>query len=77
MIGLIAYNFRLMLAFYTNHGLNFASILKKETCYAANELEIGNVVWIAQARVGVDLECVVVNRRVLEEPVVRIEHFLR
>ena len=47
------------------------------TCYAANEFEIGNMVWIAQTRVWVDLKSIIIHRRILEESVVRIKHFFR
>ncbi len=43
---------------------------------ASDELEVREVVLVAQARVGVDLERVVVRGRVLEEAIIGIEHLL-
>ena len=45
--------------------------------YAPDELEVGDVLLVAHARVWVDLQRIVVRGRVLEEAVVRVEHVLR
>ncbi len=46
-----------------------------ETKHASNELEVIQVLWV-DARVRVDLQRVIVVRRVLEETVEGIEHFV-
>ena len=48
----------------------------KLTSNAADKLEILQMVLIAQLRVGINLQRIIVHGRVLEQAIVRVEHFL-
>lgn len=52
-------------------------MVDRHACDPADELEVVEVLLVADAAVGVYLQRVVVHGGVLEQPVVRIEHLLR
>lgn len=52
-------------------------MVHSHACDPANELEVAEMLLVADSAVGVDLQGVVVHGRVLEQPVVRVEHFFR
>lgn len=57
-------------------GVQESAMEDRKTDHTADELEVVEMLWI-DARVRVDLEGVVVVRRVLEQTVERIEHLVR